>query len=310
MDAIPALFNLGTGDPFDVVLVGGEMHKSTDGGSTWSSAIDLAGVFSIRDVAVDSSGSQEVVLVATDNGLFRSGDSGATFTAVGGVFQNQQVWSIAKTSAGWLASTEANSGIGPNLGGTGSLYISTNVGLTWSPITNTNNGFSGAGRTTLAVGMPGDNIVYAFSASCNDPRLALPNCDDDQWDLFRSTNGGQDWTSLGLRSKTPTNPLANDQPDMDVMHDQAWYNQVMLVDPKDPARNTIYIGGNLTSDKSTDGGNTWQILTDWLNAVKPSDYVTAVQTSPLGSNPYHGANLVGTTPLVFDGLTGHVELTW
>jgi hypothetical protein len=52
------------------------------------------------------------------------------------------------------------------------------------------------------------------------------------------------------------------------------------------------------------------MITDWLNAVKTSDYVTAVQTSPLGSNPYHGANLVGTTPLVFDGLTGHVELTW
>ncbi len=52
------------------------------------------------------------------------------------------------------------------------------------------------------------------------------------------------------------------------------------------------------------------MLTDWLNAVKPSDYVTAVQGNPFQSNPYHGANLVGTTPLVFDGLTGHVELTW
>jgi hypothetical protein len=52
------------------------------------------------------------------------------------------------------------------------------------------------------------------------------------------------------------------------------------------------------------------MLTDWANAVKPSDYVTAVQTSPLGANPYHGPNLVGTTALVFDGLTGHVELVW
>ena len=52
------------------------------------------------------------------------------------------------------------------------------------------------------------------------------------------------------------------------------------------------------------------MLTDWLNAVKPSDYVTAVQTTPLASNPYHGANQLGSTALVFDGLTGHVELTW
>lgn len=287
----PSVLYLGTGDPFDVVLIGGGMLKSSDGGNTWSSAVDLPGTLSIRDVAVDTSGAQDVVLVATDVGLFRSGDSGATYTSVGGVFQNQQVWSLVKTGAGWLASTEMNSGIGPNGGGAGSLYISTDTGLTWSPITNTNSGFNGAGRTTLAVAAPGDNIVYAFAASCNDPRFTSPNCDQDQWDLFRSTNGGQDWTALGLRSKTPVNPLSQDQPDMDVMHDQAWYNQMLLVDPGDPERNTVYIGGNLTSDKSTDGGNTWEILTDWANGFYGRPYVHAdFHTGAFGMN---GLVLVG-----------------
>jgi len=68
----------------------------------------------------------------------------------------------------------------------------------------------------LAVGVAGASVVYAFAASCNDARYAAPNCDTDQWDLFRSSDGSQNWTALGLRSKAPTNPLQYGQPDMNV----------------------------------------------------------------------------------------------
>lgn len=47
------------------------------------------------------------------------------------------------------------------------------------------------------------------------------------------------------------------------------------------------------------------LLTDWLNAVKPNDFINTVQT-----NSFRGANQLGTTSLVFDGLVGHVELAW
>jgi len=58
---------------------------------------------------------------------------------------------------------------------------------------------------------------------------------------------------------------------MDVMHGQAWYNQMVLVDPNDRHRNTVLIGGNLSSAGSTDGGATWTVLSNWLpgNAVPP-----------------------------------------
>ena len=65
-----------------------------------------------------------------------------------------------------------------------------------------------------------------------------------------------------LRRK-PVNPNP-DQPDMDIMAGQAFYNQMLLVDPADPARNTVYIGGQLSAARSTDGGATWRILTNWL----------------------------------------------
>jgi hypothetical protein len=47
------------------------------------------------------------------------------------------------------------------------------------------------------------------------------------------------------------------------------------------------------------------LLTDWCNAVKPSDFINAVQ-----NNSYHGANQMGNTSLVFDGFTAHAELIW
>ena len=51
---------------------------------------------------------------------------------------------------------------------------------------------------------------------------------------------------------------------MDIMAGQAFYNQMLLVDPADAARNTVYIGGQLSAAKSTDGGATWRIISNWL----------------------------------------------
>jgi len=243
---------LGLGDPFDnFFLVGGGMVKSTNGGTSWSPFIDLTGSTSVRDVKVDPSAVSDIVLVATDTGLFRSTNGGTSYSAVAGgtgqAFNGKAVWSIVETSAGWLASAEDFSGVG-------SLWISADHGATWQAILNTGNVFTGAGRTTLGVGVPGDAVVYAFAANTNDVA---------QLDLFRSTNGGQSWTALSINGKTPANPNA-DQPTMDLMMRQAFYNQMLLVDPADSTRNTVYLAGELSSAKTTDGGKTFTLLTNWL----------------------------------------------
>jgi photosystem II stability/assembly factor-like uncharacterized protein len=51
---------------------------------------------------------------------------------------------------------------------------------------------------------------------------------------------------------------------MNIMAGQAFYNHMVLVDPHDGTRNTVYIGGQLSSAKSTDGGATWRIISNWL----------------------------------------------
>jgi hypothetical protein len=303
----PNTIYLGLGDPFDGnAAAGAYVLKSTDGGQTWGPAVRLTafGSFagSIRDLKVDTSGPQDVVLVATDFGLFRSPDGGATFSfvlqtpflyqTVVGTFA-QTVWSIVNTSRGWVAATES-----PVVGvpqtaatdGVGKLAVSTNQGATWQPLASLSETFPAptgtiqAGRITLGVGAPGDTAVYAFTATQGDV---------SQLDLFRSTNGGANWVPAGLRSKTPLNPNP-DAPNMDVMGGQAFYNHMLLVDPNDPNRSTVYIGGQLFSAKSTDGGATWRVLADWLALFK-LPYVHA---------DYHAAAISPVTKQVLFGTDG------
>jgi len=259
----PNVLYLGLGDPFDVINIGGAMVKSIDGGQTWGPVFDLGAALSVRDILVDTSGSDDVVLVATNDGLYRSTDSGATYTRIlggtGELFQGQIIWSFAQTSAGIILNAQpcAAGNIGEACGTNSGLYVSTDLGANWAAIPNTGGVYSGAGRATLAVGAPGDSIVYAFAEN---------TASTDQKDLFRSVDGGLNWTALGLNAKAPTNPNS-DNPNMDLMHGQSWYNQMILVDPRDAGRNTVYLGGNLSSAKTTDGGATWTLLSTWLYSV-------------------------------------------
>jgi hypothetical protein len=303
----PDTIYLGLGDPFDGnAAAGAYVLKSTDGGKNWGPAVRLtlgtSSAGSVRDLKVDTSGPQDVVLVATDFGLFRSADGGATFTrnpAVPflyitpvGTF-SQTVWSIVNTSKGWVASTES-----PVVGaaqtaatdGVGKLAVSTDHGATWQPLASLSETFPPptgtilAGRITLGVGAAGDSSVYAFTATQRDGA---------QLDAFRSNDGGATWAPLGLRSKTPVNPNP-DASNMNVMGGQAFYNHMLLVDPNDPTRNTVYLGGQLFSAKSTDGGATWRVLADWLALFK-MPYVHA---------DYHSAAISPVTKQVFFGTDG------
>jgi hypothetical protein len=269
----PETLYLGIGDPFDIRgLIAGVMTKSTDGGNTWSPIVSMPGATAVRDVKVDTSTPNDIIMVATSNGLFRSTDNGATYVQ-NPSFANRNVWSIVRTSAGWLANSKAN------VGGAGAIHVSTNLGATWSLIPNGGGVYSGAGRTTLAVAKDGEAIVYAFAANTGGT---------NQRDLYRSVDGGLNWTALLINAKVPARANAW-QPNMNLMAGQAFYNQLILVDPQDAARNTVYLGGQLATAKTTDGGVNWTLTSDWLPQYLAGDDLPYVHAdchaavfSPLG----------------------------
>jgi len=258
---------LGLGDPFDQILVGGAVTRSRNGGNSWSTPIELGTAVSVRDLKVDSSDPSDVVLVATDSGLYRSADDGQSYAAIA-AFAGQSVWSIVRSSAGWIVSAQpcAPASAGLQCSGATTLYRSTDRGASWAPISNAGNVFANNGRTTLAVGVPGDAVVYAYSSTVGDAQMR---------DVYRSADGGQTWVANGVNvGKAPLNPNGS-MPNMNICQTQCWYNQMLLVDPRDPARNTVWIGGNLASALSNNGGGTWSLMTWWLPGQVPLPYAHA-----------------------------------
>jgi hypothetical protein len=59
-------------------------------------------------------------------------------------------------------------------------------------------------------------------------------------------------------------------PNMNICHGQCFYNQMILVDPTDATRNTVWIGGDLATARTRDGGSTWTIETWWLYSQVPA----------------------------------------
>ena len=218
----PNTLYLGLGDFVDQILIGGSMVKSKNGGVSWSPLIELGTAIGVRDVKVDTTTNRDIVLVATETGLFRSADEGETYSAIS-TFSGMSVWSIVKTSAGWLASAQpcpAAPSPGLQCSQATTLFLSTDRGATWAPISNAGNVFSNNGRTTLAVAPSNASVVYAYSSTVGDAQMR---------DVYRSADGGQTWVANGVNStKIPTNPVtgASVQANMNICVGQCWYRSI------------------------------------------------------------------------------------
>ena len=280
----PDILYVGFGDPFDVQQPG--LVKSTDGGATWSAPVTLVATApgaqvtagSVTDIKVDPRNSA-VVLAATDSGLFRSTDGGASFQQAALATPRASdvffyVWSLAFTGNDtWLAagqvadpsqpSSSRTAPLNPSSNvGTLGLWRSTDDGATWAWDGGALPGGAAvtgsAGRATLAVapgtlGDPATVRVFLLAATTDGSAT---------FDLFRSEDAGQGFISLGLNSNgAPSNPNT-DQSDLDVLHQQAWYNQAVAVDPQNP--DAVLVGGDLSLVQSIDGGVSWSVVANWL----------------------------------------------
>jgi hypothetical protein len=246
----------GTGNNFDggsQGIRGAGLYRSVDAGETWTvlSQALFTGMNIIR-ICIPAT---NVLLVATDQGLFRSVDGGQTFGANAPSFNDSQPVLGGGLISDLALDTANSATVYACVQSTG-VFRSTDAGATFPKDLFTNPGAPGA---------PIDFISFAQSTSPDNQTLYALVTDSTAAPqfkgLFRSTDRGNNWT-LMPGAQTPAadnNGLQNG------------YDFTVGVDPKDPLR--VYIGFQELY-LSTDGGQNFGMPAISANLVHFDNHAT------------------------------------
>lgn len=268
----------GLGEEFDPGDAGGSgpgaVITSVDGGATWGSPVLLSTATvqarSVRDIVVDPN-TPSIVMVATDIGLFRSADSGATYTllTLPGATAPAQVTQLAYLGvaaghSGWLVAG-AQSGTQLGVGtAAGDLWRSTDDGATWTSV-------SAQAGVQISAANVGRIAISATSGAGNDPAtatvwaLAANPAGNATAGILRSTDGGQNFTTVATSATALSNPTTgSDCTTANVADVQSYYDLAIAADPSSP--NNAIAGGELCMIRTTNAGASWQAASDWLPA--------------------------------------------
>ncbi|MFA6468207.1 MAG: T9SS type A sorting domain-containing protein [Bacteroidota bacterium] len=203
--------------------------RSTNGGASWSKVLDwsygqLRGVQSIKI----HPNYFNHVWAATSEGLFKSVDTGKTWVSVSSVLMGTDIVFDPNDTNVVIAAHG-------NLGSTGrGIYRTLNGGTTWEHLTQ---------------GLPADfggKIIFSqYAAAPNVIYASIGNGASSGTWLCKTTNYGASWEILSTT---------------DYASYQGWYSHFVGVDPVD---STKIICGGVDLFKSTNGGRTLSVKTDW-----------------------------------------------
>ncbi|MBS1920828.1 MAG: T9SS type A sorting domain-containing protein [Bacteroidetes bacterium] len=232
---------------------GGGVWKSTDHGVTWNLLNNTTGFWNVSKIIVDSSENVYVATIGSGSGLQRSTDGGATWsnitptTAGGGT----RIADIVLSSNGRL---HVSKGYQSTANQSGYFYSDNPATVTSGTWTQATVPFSCRYNVAIAVV---DSVVYV-----------LPSTSADQTPVvYRSTDGGNNWTATTSISTTGNNALSSGQ---------AWYCLAIGIDPNN--RGHVIVGG-LNCYNTADSGKTWNQMSVWVSGISGtvSNYIHADQ---------------------------------
>jgi uncharacterized protein (TIGR03437 family) len=175
------------------------LWKSTDGGVNWRNANPdgTNGEFSAHDTLIDPANHQRVFAAMRSVGLYRStagGEPGTWEKLSGGLPEGNATNSTfrrIKLAVGPPISPSTNSTIYAAYAGSDSnllgIFRSTDGGTNWSRVTSPQTAGQANYNLALTVDPADANIIY-YGTSANSV--------NNGGTVFRSTNGGQNWTDL------------------------------------------------------------------------------------------------------------------
>jgi len=207
--------------------------KSTNGGASWTT---IQGPFlhgHIGGLAIHPVNTS-MILCSALNGLYRSTDSGATWTLV---LSGEATSVLFDPTNGNIAYAAIGAVHG---GATNGVYRSTDAGQTWRAIDGSGTSAlptSPAGRISLALSPSTPTTIFAAIADGGTNHFL---------DVYRSTDSGYTWNALNAPEICPKG--------------QCGYDMAIAVHPKNA--NVIYIAGDVVIARTLNGGATWSQLVD------------------------------------------------
>jgi len=257
------------------------------------------------------------VLAATNKGLYRSADGGATWDLVLAP-GNPNNFEAFVTDVAWTYNAnEVVAAVGFRTGKTtNGLYVSSNGGKTWTSIGSPPGFDSQAdlGRISLGTtpGQPG--LIYAVVQSATKFNGGGASVLDG---IYKSTAGPNGpWTEV----QSADDLAANQTSSLTDEHIgggyrpgvQAWYNQYVTIDPTDP--DDVVVGLEEVWN-STDAGETWAVIGRYWDfcvsnppPVQPWCNMGASGLYPTTHPDQHAAGfgVAGGNPVLYAGNDGGV----
>ncbi|WP_396141237.1 T9SS type A sorting domain-containing protein [Flavobacterium sp.] len=224
----------GDKDAGDSYSVG--VYKSTDGGLTWNATGVMGGSNPSRagDIIIHPTNNQ-ILWCATNNGIYKTTNAGNTWIQVqsGNFSQGNIRLKPNDPSTIYAVSYDR-------------FYRSTNTGLSFTEVLT---GLpANSGRLVMDVTPANANYIYILSAAT----------DGSMQGIFRSTDGGTNWTKTSSNEASTGNVFESPQ---------AWYDLALAVSSTNA--DEIYTGC-LNVWKSTDGGVNLTKINNWSSPAAPS----------------------------------------
>lgn len=276
----PLTFYIGMGEAETAIQtyressgLGDGIWKSLDGGQTWDLIPGTTTFAYVTSIHIRVEGGNSIIYAGVasglyegqqhhslpSDGLFRSADGGITWQQVLPNITGHTVpYAVSDiTIAG--DSSRIYVGTRPNLNGDGAatlLYSDSGLPGSWTVNESfriqieSNPNYNIPGRVVMAAAPSDPNVVYALIASGyinsgNNFQYFYCNY------IERSGNKGVTWVT----QNQPTDLTSGTN-----FATIAWHALDIAVDPNDP--DAVYIGG-LDIQKTTDGGNSWNRVSDW-----------------------------------------------
>lgn len=256
----------GDGDAGDAYSSG--VIVSHDAGATWSTtgltwlptAYNSAKSLLINPLDTNS------LILASDAGMFKSYNSGATWTNVDPSGDYKQILYKPNDTNVVYASKYGS------FGSSAQIARSINGGTTWTTVTT----FTDAQRIALAVS-PADPTIVKAIASDNSSGLM---------GVYGSYNSGATFIPLFVQNPACENEILGYDLGLPTAScgGQGWYDLCIAIDPTDPLKVTV---GGINTYYSADGGLSWQIANVWWNGL-PGVAVVHADKHYLAYNPLSG----------------------